>query len=134
MSLALLSPSTKSAAVARLNSLITAHNAKGVEVTPLGSTIANAALLDGDKFVHVVTGANGTLAVRLPVPAVGASYLVINNNGSNALPVFPNSASDIINGGSAGAAANIAALRSVLYTYVGGTVGWELHTIIVALT
>lgn len=53
-----------------------------------------------------VTGADGTVAVRLPAATAGAVYVVYNSVATNGLPVFP-ATSGTINGGSANAAVTI---------------------------
>lgn len=62
-----------------------------------------AAIVD---TVSNVTGANGTVAVRLPVAAAGNVRYVYNSVATNGLPIFPGT-SGTINGGSGDAAITI---------------------------
>ena len=62
-------------------------------ITAVGSAIGDAAQIGANSGgLVLVTGANGTKAVKLPalssVPA-GTMYMILNLDGSNALEVFP---------------------------------------------
>ena len=82
-----------------------ARSASGT-LTATGSAITDALALTA--FVNVVgTTASGT-GVKLPDAPIG-SIVFVQNNGANALNLYPVSATGTINGGSAGAAVTIAA-------------------------
>jgi hypothetical protein len=65
-------------------------------ILPLRTTVAAAGSVQGDAAalqsgVQIVTGANGTLGVRLPVPEAGKSTMVIiKGTTSGVLKVWPN--------------------------------------------
>jgi hypothetical protein len=66
-------------------------------ITPLGTSQSTAAPIT--KAFAVVTGADGTLAVTLPViSAAGQVQAIYNATATNGLPVFPNTGASI-NGG-----------------------------------
>lgn len=69
-------------------------------VAAAGSLISDAAVLSNGR--NVVTGANGTKAVRLPKAEVDASVVIINTVSNQTLIVFPNLAADQINAIAAG--------------------------------
>ncbi|RJP48713.1 MAG: hypothetical protein C4586_08320 [Anaerolineaceae bacterium] len=78
-----------------------------------GNSLATAADITADTTV--VTGADGTKAVSLPVPAVNKIVMVINSNASNALPVYPDAAGTQINALGAGNAFTITAGQMAIF-------------------
>lgn len=78
-------------------------------VAATGSAIGDAAQLT--TGVSIVTGADGTKAVKLPAtPKIGELCIVLNSDESSALEIFPGEAGDSINSASAGAAFTVAAM------------------------
>jgi hypothetical protein len=73
-------------------------------VTPLGTNQATAAALTAP--VSVVTGADGTLSVRLPTAVAGKVMYVYGATATNGLPIYP-ATDGTINGGSADTAVTI---------------------------
>lgn len=65
----------------------------------------------------VATVANAGDAVTLPALSPGQGVVVFNA-GANSAKVFPNGASDAIDGGSAGASVNLASTKRCLYLCV----------------
>lgn len=80
-------------------------------LTATGTTIADALALV--NLVNLVGTAAAGTGVRLPDAPIG-QLVVVQNNGANALNVFPPSASGTINGGTAGAAVTTAAAAGFL--------------------
>lgn len=75
-------------------------------LTATGTTIADALALTA--FVNLVGTTAASTGVKLPDAPIG-SLIVVQNNGANALNLFPPTATGTLNGGSAGAAVTIAA-------------------------
>ncbi len=75
-------------------------------LTATGTTIADALALT--SFVNLVGTAAASTGVKLPDAPIG-TLVVVQNNGANALNVFPHSASGTLNGGTGGAAVTCAA-------------------------
>jgi len=75
-------------------------------LTATGTTIADALALT--SFINLVGTAAASTGVKLPDVPVGG-IVVVQNNGANALNVFPHSTSGTLNGGTAGAAVTCAA-------------------------
>ncbi len=75
-------------------------------LTATGTTIADALALT--SFVNLVGTAAASTGVKLPDAPVG-TMVVVQNNGANALNVFPHGATGTLNGGTAGAAVTCAA-------------------------
>ena len=73
-------------------------------VAPTGSTQGDAAQLTA--AVSIVTGADGTKGVILPVPKVGRQVSVYSATATNGLKVYPHSGGDI-NDGTSNAAITI---------------------------
>ena len=92
-------------------------------IAAAGTNQATAAALSSARFIHRVTGANGTTAVRLPAGVVGATHIVLNAVNA-ALNIYPATGEEIENGG-----ANIVlvgtALYAYIFTYVDAATGWE---------
>lgn len=74
------------------------------DLAAAGSNQGTAAAIT--KTLSNVTGANGTLAVRLPTPVPGQPFFVYNSVATNGLPIFPPSGA-AINGGTGDAAVTI---------------------------
>lgn len=91
-------------------------------VAASGSTQANCTLLTAET--NVVTGANATLAVRLPPAELDMSVTVLNAAAA-ALPVFP-AKDGAINGGTADAAFAQAASTERTY-YVTSLGNWYVQ-------
>lgn len=78
-------------------------------VTAAGTTIADATLLTGQ--VNNVSTAAASTGVKLnPNTPLGIT-VTVRNGGANDLKLYPTSASDVINGGSAGAAITLTTLN-----------------------
>lgn len=75
-------------------------------LTATGTTIADALALT--SFINLVGTAAASTGVKLPDVQIGG-IVVVQNNGANALNVFPHSTSGTLNGGTAGAAVTCAA-------------------------
>lgn len=75
-------------------------------LTATGTTITDALALT--SFVNLVGTTAASTGVKLPDVPVGG-IVVVQNNGANALNVFPHSSTGTLNGGSAGAAVTCAA-------------------------
>lgn len=71
-------------------------------VVAAGSLISDATVLSNGR--NVVTGANGTKAVRLPKSEPDSKVEIVNTSATQALIVFPELAADQINAITAGAA------------------------------
>lgn len=87
-------------------------------LTAAGTTISDALALV--SFVNVVSSATASTGVKLPDAPIGQTVFV-QNNGANALNVFPHSSSGTLNGGSAGAAVTCAAAAGNLCTRLSST-------------
>jgi hypothetical protein len=72
-------------------------------VAGAGTTVADAAALSGTKYVHQVTGANGTVGVKFVTATPVGSVQIILNTTAGVLKVYGESGSTV-NGGSADAA------------------------------
>ena len=66
-------------------------------VAALGTTTANAAVLSADQ--NIITGADGTKGVRLPLGVAGKDVVVINSVGTSILKVYPDTGGQINAGG-----------------------------------
>ena len=75
-------------------------------LTATGTTIADALALT--SFVNLVGTTAASTGVKLPDAPVG-SIVVVQNNGANALNVWPHATTGTLNGGTAGAAVTCAA-------------------------
>lgn len=78
-------------------------------VTAAGSALADATLLTGQ--VNNVTTAAASTGVRLNSNTPVGITVVVRNGGANDLKLYPTSASDVINGGSAGASITLTTLN-----------------------
>lgn len=83
----------------------------GTGLTAAGTTISDALALT--KLVNVVTTAAASTGVKLPDAPIG-QMVTVQNNGANAINVFPHSASGTINAGSAGAAVTTASAAGAI--------------------
>lgn len=99
-------------------------------VTAAGSAQGSAAALP--NATNVVSGADGTKGVILPVPtAVGQEVTILNTNAVSALKVYADSGGTggTINGGSANASVNLAASKGATYvctSTTGASAWWSL--------
>lgn len=75
-------------------------------LTATGTTITDALALT--SFINLVGTTAASTGVKLPDVQIGG-IVVVQNNGANALNVFPQSSSGTLNGGTAGAAVTCAA-------------------------
>jgi len=71
-------------------------------LTATGTVIGDALALV--SLINVVGTTDASTGVKLPDAPIG-SQVIVQNNGANALNVWPHSGSGTLNGGSAGAAA-----------------------------
>lgn len=78
-------------------------------VTAAGTTIADATLLTG--VANNVSTAAASTGVRLNSNTPIGQTIIVRNGGANDLKLYPTSASDAINGGSAGAAITLTTLN-----------------------
>ncbi len=81
-------------------------------LTATGTTIADALALANDLNV-VGTTASGT-GVKLQLAEAG-DYIYVHNLGANALLVYPNTATEVINALSAGAAFSVGAGKAAIF-------------------
>lgn len=86
-------------------------------------TIAGAVQLTG-SYNNVTVVANAGDAVKLPAAVLGAQIWVTNSATTNSMKVFPQAATDVIDGGTAGASVNCAAAKSALFTCISSGV-WQ---------
>lgn len=87
-------------------------------LTATGTVIGDALALTA--FVNVVGTTAASTGVKLPDAPIGQTVFV-QNNGANALNVFPHSGTGTLNGGSAGAAVTCAAAAGNLCTRLSST-------------
>lgn len=78
-------------------------------VTAAGTVLADSTLLTGQ--VNNVTTAAASTGVRLNSNTPLGITVVVRNGGANDLKLYPTSASDAINGGSAGASITLTTLN-----------------------
>lgn len=90
------------------SSTIGAPNVSSVStgLTATGTTITDALALV--SIVNLVTTTAASTGVKLPDVDIGAE-VIVQNNGANALNLFPPTSAGILNGAAAGAALTIAA-------------------------
>lgn len=87
-------------------------------LTAAGTVIGDALALV--SLVNVVSTTAASTGVSLPDAPIG-SQVIVQNNGANALNVWPHSASGTLNGGSAGAAVTCAAAAGNICTRLSST-------------
>jgi hypothetical protein len=87
-------------------------------LTATGTVIGDALALV--SLVNVVSTTAASTGVKLPDAPIG-SQVIVQNNGANALNVWPHSASGTLNGGSAGAAVTSAAAAGCVCTRLSST-------------
>lgn len=92
-------------------------------VAAAGSSQSTATFI-GANVVAVVTDADGTKGVRLP-PLPSGPVTIINQNASNALPVYPSSG-DKINNGNADAAMTQPAKTAATYYGRNGEIWYSV--------
>ncbi len=90
----------------------TESNATGIVASTTQTRAGGTALTK--QWNNVGTVANAGDAVTLPALAAGQGVIVFNN-GANSAKVFPNGASDTIDGGAGGASVNLANTKRCLY-------------------
>lgn len=83
-------------------------------VTAAGTTLANATLLTG--LVNNVSTAAASSGVRLNSNTPVGNTVVVRNGGANDLKLYPTSATDQINGNTAGAAITLTTLNKQIAT------------------
>lgn len=102
----------------------------GEHIAAAGNNQATAAALSASKFIHRVTGANGSLGVRLPAGVAGQIHIIVNTV-NNTLNIFPATGEEINNGG-----ANTVFVGTALYTvileYQDAANGWITARFLVA--
>lgn len=87
-------------------------------------TLVGATKVTGG-YVNIGVCAGAGDAVSLPPsPRVGQEVF-ISNAGAAAAAVFPGESTTKIDGGSAGASVTLTNVKSALFTFVGGTLGWQ---------
>lgn len=91
----------------------------GTGLTATGTTISDALALT--KFVNVLSTVAASTGVKLPSATPIGQSVIVQNNGANALNVFPHSSSGTLNGGSAGAAVTCAAAAGNICTRLSST-------------
>jgi len=87
-------------------------------LTATGTVIGDALALV--SFVNVVSTTAASTGVKLPDAPIGQTVFV-QNNGANALNVWPHSGTGTLNGGLAGAAVTCAAAAGNLCTRLSAT-------------
>jgi hypothetical protein len=87
-------------------------------LTAAGTVIGDALALV--SLVNVVSTAAASTGVKLPDSPIGQP-VIVQNNGANAINIFPHSASGTLNGGSAGAAVTCAAAAGNVCTRLSST-------------
>lgn len=87
---------------------VTSSNTLSVStgLTAAGTIITDA--LDLVSLVNIVTTTAASTGVQLPDVDIGVE-VIVQNNGANALNIWPHSSSGTLNGGSGGAAVTCAA-------------------------
>lgn len=86
-------------------------------------TLAGALQLTS-SYNNVTTVGTAADAVKLPAAVKGAQVWVTNSAAANSMGIFPQAATDIIDGGSAGAKVNCAVTKSALFTCIANGV-WQ---------
>jgi hypothetical protein len=84
----------------------------GATLTAAGTDITNALVLT--SLVNVVTSAAASTGVQLPSATPIGQIVTVQNNGANAINIWPHSASGTLNGGSGGAAVTTAAAAGAI--------------------
>ena len=92
-------------------------------LTAAGTNLATALALTAAH--NVVTSAAAGTGVSLP-DVVGARIWIFNNQGTNAINVYPPNGSATINGGAAGAAVSLAANGKMQYVQVATNVWYTM--------
>lgn len=93
---------------------------------PSAKTGATTALATGTAITTnftVTTTSGGSTAFVLPSVAAGTGPLVITNPSATTALIFPNTSSETINGGSAGASVNLAQNKTSLF-YKTSSTAW----------
>lgn len=90
----------------------------GTGLVATGSSITDALALT--KIVNVVATTAGSTGVKLPNVDIGVE-IIVQNNGANALNLYPPSSAGTLNGGSAGSPVTIAAAAGNVATRLSAT-------------
>lgn len=98
----------------------------GTGISAAGSAITDAT--DLTKFINVISSAAASTGVQLPSQWPVGVFGIVQNNGANALSIYPHSASGTINGGSAGAAVTTAAAAGALVVRASST-DWLVYVL-----
>lgn len=83
-----------------------------------GSAITDAT--DLTSKLSVVSAADNTKGVQVPVASQG-EIILVKNSANAVLKVYPSSATDTFNAGSAGAAVSVAAYAAAVIIRISGT-------------
>lgn len=108
----------KAAAIGNQVALAQTLVSVNASVTAAGTVIGDATALTAIAN-HVTTAAAAT-GVKLPACEIGG-FCEIRNSGANTMNVFPDSSSNNINGGSAGAAITMATNTAARFRKVSST-------------
>lgn len=95
-------------------------------ITAAGSDLAGATALT--SFVNVVGTTAASTGVKLPSTFPIGQFGVVQNDGANALNLFPPTSSGTINGGSAGAAVTIASAAANIFFKTSST-NWAVYAL-----
>jgi hypothetical protein len=95
-------------------------------ITAAGTTIADATALT--SFLNVVGTTAASTGVKLPSTFPIGQVGIVQNDGANALNLFPHSSSGTINGGSAGAAVTIASAAANIFFKTSAT-NWQVYAL-----
>lgn len=111
--------------IASINAGIASINAGniGETVAAAGSAQTDATVLSVSKFIHRITGANGSLGVKLPAGTIGQVHIVLNTVNA-ILKVYPATGEEVENGG-ANVAFSGVALYGYIFTYLDVANGWD---------
>ncbi len=88
-------------------------------LTATGTTITDALQLT--RQVNVISTAAASTGVKLPPLTQIGSTIIVQNNGANAINLFPPTSTGTLNGGSAGAAVTTAAAAGASCTRLSAT-------------
>lgn len=117
-----LSPEKATAleSIATLSQQLVAGSSIGTAISAAGSTLGTATVLTA--LANRVSTVGASQGVRLPSNVeVGGKIIVSNAQGTNALAVYPVSASETINGASAGTAYSLAVNTGATFLRVSST-------------
>lgn len=98
---------------------------KTTSLAAAGADQAGATELTGSHCS--VSGANGSVGVRLPVPGSGRVVIVYNEHATNGLKIYPHSGGDI-NDGTPDAAITIEGKTMAIFRAADATTWWAQYT------